>query len=375
MNFEFTEEQNMVRDQLSRFLRDKYDFAAREKILSSADGYSRDIWRGLADMGIMAAAFPEEFDGFGGKASDTLVIMEELGKALVVEPFLPAVILAGQALRAAGGDLARQLIAEICGGDLIMGLGAYEPSGRFSLSHCATKAEAAGENYKLTGYKAVVLGAPIAGKLIVSARHSGSVGSESGLSLYVVDTDAPGVTIHGYKNIDGHMAGDVILDSVPAILIGEKGSGYGLLRGVIDHALLAAAAEGTGICKVMCLMTNQYIQQREQFGQPISKFQVLQHAMVDMFIHQEELMSMSLMCAAKMDSGVYNVPKAAAAAKVQLGKSCKFVGENAVQLHGGMGITEEMAIGHYFMRGTMLELVFGNTDFYIGRYMNEKEAA
>lgn len=375
MNFEFSDEQNMVRDSLSRFLRDKYDFKARETILESNAGWSRDIWTGLAEMGIMSAAFPEEYDGFGGTASDTLVIMEELGKALLVEPFLPTVMLAGQILRQAGGAHADALIPQICAGDLIMGFGHYEPKSRFSRSHIACSAKLSGETYVLNGHKAVVLGASIADKLIISARTRGNTQDAAGISLFLVDTQAEGVSVQSYRTIDGHPAADVTLENVKVskdALIGNEGEASVIIETVLDHALLAVSAEGVGICKQMCALTNEYIQQRKQFGQPIGKFQVLQHTMVDMFIHQEELISMSFMAAAKMDSEGYDIPKSASAVKVQLGKSVKFVGENAVQLHGGMGITEEMSIGHYFMRGTMLELMFGNTDWYVGKFMDVK---
>ena len=372
MNFEFSDEQNMVRDSLSRFLRDKYDFKAREKILATDAGWSREIWQGLAEMGIMSAAFPERYDGFGGTASDTLVIMEELGKALVVEPFLPTVMLAGQLLRYLEGPHADALIPQICAGELIMGFAHYERKSRFARTHVACTAKSSDGGYVLNGHKAVVLGASIADKLIISARTSCDVNDPQGISLFLVDANTDGVSIQGYRNIDGHPAGDVTLENVKLskdALIGIENEANVAVDFVIDHALLAVSAEGVGLCKQMCALTNEYIQQRKQFGQPIGKFQVLQHNMVDMFIHQEELISMSFMAAAKMDSEGYDTSKAASAVKVQLGKSTKFVGENAVQLHGGMGITEEMSIGHYFMRGTMLELMFGNTDYYVGRFM------
>lgn len=374
MNFEFSEEQMMVRESLSRLLRDTYDFETRRKILDSEAGWSRDTWQALADMGIMSAAFDETYDGFGGKASDTLIIMEEFGKALVVEPFLPTVMLCGKILSMTGGAHAETLIPQICDGSLIMAFGHAEPKSRFNRAHVTTTAKTSGKGYVLNGHKSVVLAASIADKLIISARTSGDVNDEDGMSLFIVDANAEGVSVQGYTNIDGHPAGDIILENVEITndaIIGSGGKAFGTITSVLDHAILAITAEGVGLCKQMCILTNEYIQTRQQFGVPISKFQVLQHRMVDMFIHQEELVSMAFMCAAKMDSGGYNTKEAASVAKVQLGKSCKFVGEAAVQMHGGMGITEEMAIGHYFMRGTMLEVMFGNTDHYIGQYMRQ----
>lgn len=378
MNFEFSEEQTMVRDSLSRLLRDTYDFEARGKILESDTGWSRDTWQALADMGIMSAAFDETYDGFGGTASDTLIIMEELGKALVVDPFLPTVILCGQLLRQVGGTHAETLIPKICDGSLIMAFGHAEPKSRFNRAHVATTAKASGDDYILNGHKSVVLAASIADKLIISARTSGEDKDENGISFFVIDANADGVTMQGYTNIDGHPAGDIVLENVKVskdALLGTEGDAFASIATVLDHAILAITAEGVGLCKQMCVLTNEYIQTRKQFGVPISKFQVLQHRMVDMFIHQEELLSMAFMCAAKMDSGGYDTSEAASAAKVQLGKSCKFVGEAAVQMHGGMGITEEMNIGHYFMRATMLEIMFGNTDHHIGQYMHMRRSA
>lgn len=371
MNFEFSEEQNMLRDSLARLLSDTYDFDARKKIIESDEGWSRDIWKTLAELGVFAAAFPEEYDGFGGTASDSLVIMEELGRVLLVEPFLPTVILCGQILRAIGGDHAQALIPQIISGDAILGFGHAEPKSRSVLSSVETSAVQDGEDYILNGHKAVVLAAPIADKLIVSARVSGDKKDTDGLSLFIMDATHPGITIQPYKTIDGLQAGDVLLENVTlpaAALLGPSGKAYDLIEAIMNAAILAVSAEGVGVCKRMCELTNEYIQTRKQFGQAIGAFQVLQHKMVDMFIHKEELISMTYMGAAKMDSGDYNNPAVASAIKVQLGETCKFVGENAVQLHGGMGITEEMAVGHYFMRATMLELLFGNTDFHLGRF-------
>ncbi|MGB0908488.1 MAG: acyl-CoA dehydrogenase family protein [Maricaulaceae bacterium] len=378
MNFEFSDEQKMVRDSLSRLLSDTYDFEARNKILASDAGWSQDTWKTLAELGILSAAFGEEYDGFGGTASDTLIIMEQLGAALCLEPFLPTVILCGKLLAEIGGEVATDLIAQICAGELIMGLGHSEPKSRFSLSRVDTAAVKSGDSYVLNGHKSVVLAAPIAGKLIVSARTSGDAQDESGISLFLLDTDTAGVNLQPYKNIDGHIAGDVSLDDVkvPAsALLGAEGEGFKHIQSVTNGAIMAVTAEAIGLAKQMCKLTNEYIQTRKQFGIPIGKFQVLQHKMVDMFIHQEEVTSMAYMAAAKMDSEGYDLNAAMSAAKVQLGKSCKFIGENAVQLHGGMGITEEMAIGHYFMRGTMLDAMFGNMDYHIGQYVKHSEAA
>ena len=371
MNFDFTEEQEMLRDTLSRFLRDKYDFDTRQKIISSDEGWSKEIWSQMAEMGLMAAAFPEEFDGFGGTSADLLVLMEEFGKGLVVEPFLPTVVLCGQLLRETGGDHAQSLIPQIMAGDCIMGFGFAEPKSRFNLAHVETTAEKTGDGYILNGHKAVVLAAPIANKLIVSARTSKSATDEAGISLFLIDPKADGVSMQAYPTIDGLQAADVILDKVKidnAALLGAEDGAFPIIEKVIDTAIVAICAEAIGLSRCMSDLTREYTRTREQFGQPISKFQVLQHKMVDMFIHTEEMISMAYMAAMKLDTPGNDPRVAASAAKVQLGKSLKFVGEAAIQLHGGMGITEEMAVGHYFMHGTMLELLFGNTDHHLKRY-------
>ncbi|MCI5044445.1 MAG: acyl-CoA dehydrogenase family protein [Aquisalinus sp.] len=371
MNFEFTEEQQMLRESLARFLREKYDFETRQKIIASDNGWSRDTWAQFAEMGLMAAAFPEEFDGFGGTAVDLSVIMEEFGRGLVVEPYLPTVVLAGGVLRHTGGELAKDLIAQISAGDLVMGLGFAEPQGRYDLFHVETKAEKQGDEYVLSGRKAVVLAANIADKLIIAARTSGNIRDEDGISLFLIDKDTDGLTVEGYPTIDGLQAGDVILDKVKvpaASLVGEEGKAYPVLEAVIDKAIIALAAEAMGVCQKICDLTGEYTRSREQFGTPIAQFQVLQHRMVDMFIFKEEMTSMTYMAVMKADTEGHDTRVAASMAKVQLGKSCKFIGESAVQLHGGMGITEEMAVGHYFMHATMMDTLFGNGDFHQKRY-------
>jgi len=373
MNFEFSDEQNMLKDTLTRFLREQYDFDTRNKIIASKEGWSPDIWQQMAEMGLMGAAFPEEYDGYGGSQADMLVMMEAFGKALLVEPFIPTVILAGQCLREIGGDHARELIPQIIDGSLVMGLAHAEPRSHFNLAHVETQAETKDDHYVLNGHKAVVLAAPIAGKLILSARTGGDPLDEGGISLFLVDTDQDGITIQAYPTIDGFQAGDVILENVKVAKdqrLDDKGAAYPIIEKTYDRAIIASAGEAIGICKTMCLLTAEYCQNREQFGQPISRFQVLQHRMVDMFIHKEEMISMAYMGAVKLETDNYDDRVAASATKVQLGKSCKFIGESAIQLHGGMGITEEMSIGHYFMRGTMLETLFGNSDYHLRRYQS-----
>ncbi|NHK26805.1 pimeloyl-CoA dehydrogenase small subunit [Parvularcula flava] len=368
MNFDLTEEQDMIRESLSRFLRDRYDFEARGKIIKSEKGWSPEVWGQLAELGLMAVPFAEVHGGLDGGPTDIMVVMEELGRALVVEPYLPTVVLAGSILQAVGGAVAEELIPQIAGGELVMGLAYAEPRSRYDLFHVETTAEKSGDGYTLTGHKSVVLAAPLAGRLIVSARTSGGTRGRDGISLFLIDPQADGVTVKDYSTIDGFAAGDVILDKAPATLIGAEGEGLALLEMAVDRGIIACAAEMTGLARRMTELTVDYTRQREQFGVPLSKQQVLQHAMADMFMAGEEMKSMAVRATALADADPAERAKAAAMAKVFIGKTGKFVGETAVQLHGGMGITEEMAIGHYFMHATMLDTLFGNRDYHQRRY-------
>ena len=374
MNFDFSDEQTMLRDSLSRFLNDKYDFNARREIIRSDIGWNPQIWTQFAQMGLMGIAFPEEFEGFGGRASDMLVVMEEFGSSLVVEPYIPTVVLCGQILREVGGDIARGLISDIIAGDLIMAFAHYEPRSRFQLPYVEMTAQKNGQHYILDGKKAVVLGAPIAKKFIVSARVAGDKTDKEGLALFLVDANHSGITINGYPTIDGMKAGDLTFDKVEIsenALLSKGASAFQIVERTIDRAIISLCAEAIGLCRKMCALTTEYTRTREQFGQPISKFQVLQHNMVDMFMYTEEMVSMAYMAAMRADTEINQISAPASAAKVQLGKSCKYVGETAIQLHGGMGITEEMAVGHYFMRGTMLCELFGDRDYHVKRFHSQ----
>ncbi|GGC97983.1 acyl-CoA dehydrogenase family protein [Aquisalinus flavus] len=368
MNFDLTDEQEMIRESLSRFLRDRYDFEARGKIIRSEAGWNPEVWGQLAELGLMAVPFAEAHGGLDGGPTDIMVVMEELGRALVVEPYLPTVVLAGSILQAVGGTVAEELIPQIAGGELVMGLAYAEPRSRYDLFHVETTAEKTGDAYALAGHKSVVLAAPLAGRLIVSARTDGGTRDRDGIGLFLVDPQADGVTVKDYRTIDGFAAGDVILDKAPATLIGTQGEGLALLEMAVDRGIIACAAEMTGLAKRMTELTVDYTRQREQFGVPLSKQQVLQHTMADMFMAGEEMKSMAVRATALADADPEERAKAAAMAKVFIGKTGKFVGEAAVQLHGGMGITEEMAIGHYFMHATMLDTLFGNRDYHQRRY-------
>lgn len=372
MDFSFTEEQTLLRNSVQRFIQDKYDIEARRKIINSEEGMSRDNWNAFAELGLLMAPFPEEYGGLGGDNIDMMVIMEEFGKGLVVEPYLQTVVLAGSFILHGGSEDQKQtLIPEIAGGEKIYAVAFAEPQGRYNLADLTTKAEKSGDGYTINGYKAVVLGGPWADKLIVTARTSGGERDEDGVSVFIVDKSADGVSTRDYPTVDGLRASEVTLENVSVgadALLGKEGKGLGLVEKVFDIGIAALCAEGCGALRVLTDSTVEYCKTREQFGQPIGKFQVLQHRMVDMFMETEQMISMTYMVNLKLDESDVERKKAASAAKVQLGKSGKFVGQSAIQLHGGMGMTDELHVGHFFKRVTMMDTLFGNVDHHLKRY-------
>ena len=373
MDFSFTEEQTMLRDTVAGYLADTYDFDKRRAAVKSHDGWRPEVWRAFAnDLGILGAAFPEEQGGLGGGPFENLVILEEFGKALVVEPYLSTVVIGGGFLTTAKPYGADDLIAKIIAGDARFALAAYEPQSRYNFADLKTTARKDGGAYILNGHKAVVAGAPWATHLIVTARTGGAQRESQGVSVFLVDKAAAGVTTKDYPTVDGSRASEVYLEDVHVAeeaLLGPEGDALPLIEHVMDSASAAACAEACGVLRRLQEGTVEYTKQRKQFGQPISQFQVLQHRMVDMFIQLEQSISMTYMATIKIsDADPVERSKGVAAARVQAGKALKFVGQQAIQLHGGMGMTDEMAIGHYFKRATVLETLFGNTDYHLARY-------
>lgn len=371
MDFNFTEEQSMLRDTVASYLADNYSFDQRKGIIGSEAGWSPKVWKAFAEeLGILGAPFSEELGGLGGGATENLIVMEEFGKALVVEPYLGTVVIGGGFLKHSGHAKAEELIGQIISGDATFAFAYAEPQGRYNWRDLKTTATKSGEGYVLNGAKAVVIGAPWASHLIVTARTSGGQRDASGISVFLVEKSAPGVSTRDYPTVDGQRASEVTFDNVQLsadALIGTEGEGGALVEKVMDEAIAATCAEACGVLRRLQEGTVEYTKQRKQFGQPISQFQVLQHRMVDMFIQLEQSISMTYMATIKLAEEDERA-KAVSAAKVQIGKACKFVGQNAIQLHGGMGMTDEMAIGHYFKRATMIESLFGSTDHFLARY-------
>lgn len=373
MDFSLSDEQSLLKDSIERFVQNDYDFETRNKVMRADEGFSRDNWKQFAELGWLAVPFSEESGGFGGGPVELMLMMEQIGRGLVVEPYLPSVVLAGGFLERAGSAAQKeQYLAAIIDGSKLGAFAFAEPQGRFNLADLATTANKDGDGYRLSGHKAVVLGGPSADFFVVSARTSGDQRDADGISLFLVDADASGLSRRDYPTVDGLRASEVMLDDVRVgadAVLGEVDKALPLIEEVVDLGTLAVGCEAVGAMEVLYRDTVEYSKQRVQFGQPIGKFQVLQHRMVDMFMEAEQSRSLMYMAAMRLDEGYgQEAKKAVSGFKVQVGKSGRFVGQQAVQIHGGMGMTEELAVGHYFKRLTMIDAMFGNVDHHLKRY-------
>jgi pimeloyl-CoA dehydrogenase small subunit len=372
MDFDLSEEQRQLKDSVERLLADTYgDLNQRAAYVKEPKGYSAALWQQYADLGILAAPFAEEHGGLGQGLTETMIVAEALGRALAVEPYHATVVLAGGALRHAGSAaLLADLVPAVAAGRLTLALAHQERQSRYDLADTATTARADGKGgYTLEGEKMVVLAGDSADKLIVSARASGGRTDRGGIGLFLVDAKANGVTRRGYPTQDGMRAADVTLSGVKvgpeAVLAGPE-KGLEVLERVVDDAIAALAAEAVGVMAALTELTVEYLKTRKQFGVPIGSFQVLQHRAVDMLTALEQARSMAYyatMMAAEPDAGERR--PAMAAAKVQIGRSGRLVGESAVQLHGGIGMTMEYKAGHYFKRLAMIDLAFGDADHHL----------
>jgi alkylation response protein AidB-like acyl-CoA dehydrogenase len=373
MDFSFSDEQGLLKDSVERFVQQEYQFSARQKLVKTERGFSEKNWQTFAELGWLGVPFAEADGGFGGGPIETMLIMEQFGRGLVVEPFVPTVVLAGGMLAAVGKTAQKErYLAPIVAGTLQAAFAFAEPQGRFNLADLTTTAQKNDSGYVLNGHKAVVLNGPSANLFVVSARTSGTQRSPNGITLFLVDANAPGISRRDYPTVDALRASEVRFEnvSVPrSAVLGKVGKGLDTILQAVDNATMAIGAEAVGCMEVLYKATVEYCKTREQFGQPIGKFQVLQHRMVDMFMEYEQSKSLMFMAAMRLAEGYSpESQKAVSAFKVQVGKSGRFVGQNAVQLHGGMGMTEELSIGHYFKRLTMIDTMFGNVDFHLKRF-------
>ena len=370
MNLDFTEEQKMLRETLTRFLAENYDFETRKTIIESEATERRAFWAKLAELGAFALVFPEELGGLGGTPSDMLILSQTFGEALCVEPWFATLALSGSVLRECGKETVAPVIESIISGETQMSLAYVEGQSGYDPSFVETSAEKADGGYVLNGKKIAVLGAPSADKILVSARTDGDVDSRAGVHIFILDTATSGVSIQPYVTSVGLELADVILENVKlddAAKLSDGESGLPLLESALEWGVVALCGEAAGNCQRVLALTTQYAQERKQFGQPLSKFQVLQHKMADMFIRTEEMVSMSYLASIEKQKMGPESKYALAAAKAQIAASCGFVGETAVQLHGGMGMSEEMSVGHYFMHGVLLDNILGDRDYHLKR--------
>ncbi len=372
MDFSFSEEQTLLRNMVQSFVQDNYDFDSRMKIIRSEDGWSRDNWKQFGELGLLAAPFPEALGGLDGGPIETMIIMEEFGRGLVTEPYIPTVVLCGGILNRHGSDAQKEEhLPSLLTGDKVWALAYAEPQSRFNLADVQCSAKQDGGDYVLNGAKAVVVGGPWADMLIVSARLSGEQRDQDGIGLFIVDKSSAGVSSQDYPTVDGGRASEIVLENVrvaSAALIGDAKTGFAILEEAVDYGIGALCGEAIGQMKCLHDATVEYCKTRKQFGVPIGSFQVLQHRMVDMFMEYEQSVSMTYMVNMKLGEARDARVKSASGAKVQIGKSARFVGQQAVQLHGGMGMTEELNVGHYFKRLTMIDTLFGNVDHHLRRF-------
>lgn len=374
MDFSYSDEQQMLQDSVQKFVQRHYSFDDRKVIIESDEGFSAQNWKLFAELGWLTVPFKLEDDGFGALATDLMVLMEEFGKAMVVEPFVPTAVLGGGLIsELANSEQKAKYLPSIMEGNLQVCAALSEASSRYNLANVSCTAKEAGANYVLNGKKVVVLNGPAANKIIVSARTSGEQCDEQGISLFVVDASASGVTKQSYTNIDGHRAAEITLVNVSveqADLLGPLGGAYETMVSVTDKATLAVCAEGVGALDSLLSRTVEYAKTRKQFGTAIGSFQALQHRMADMFIECQLARSITIMAAMALDGDATEQEKrkAVSAAKSRVGKAIRKVGQDAVQLHGGIGITEELDVGHFFKRVTAIETLFGNADFHSKRF-------
>jgi pimeloyl-CoA dehydrogenase small subunit len=370
MDFAFSDEQRLLKDSIERLMADRYGFEARQRFMKEPAGWSRELWRSYAELGLLGLPFDEKHGGIGGGPVEIMIVMEALGRALALEPLFATVVLGGGLLRLGGGEAMRAaLMPKIAAGDLILAFAHAERQARYDLADVATTARRDGAHYVLDGAKSLVIHGHCADKLIVSGRLAGERRDRDGIGLFVVDADAAGISRRAYPTIDGLHAAEVTLSGVRVEadrIVGEPGRAYPLIAQAVDSAIAALAAEAVGAMAVMHEITVEYLKTRKQFGVPIGNFQVLQHRAAEMLIALEQARSMALLATMMAEEpDAIERRKAIAAAKVQIGRSGRFVGQQAIQLHGAIGMTMEYKVGHYFKRITMIDTLFGDADHHL----------
>ena len=379
MNFDFTEEQQMVRDSIARFVQDDYDWDTRKAIVASEKGLSPDNWKLFAELGWLSIPFAEEHGGFGGNIVDLSVVMEELGKGLVVEPYFPTVVLFGGLIARAGNDAQRaEWLPRVIGGDVLGGFAYVERQSRFALHDCLTTATPSVDGFVLNGEKVVVFNGEQADHLVVLARTSGAQSDRTGLSLFIVEAGAAGIDKMNYPMMDGQRVANVTFKDVALsadALLGEEGNALAVVEALVDEAIIALASEAVGIMGVLNTKTLEYAKTREQFGVAIGSYQALQHRMVDTMMAYEQCKSLlfKALCEYKQDPAM--AAETIHALKVLIDRNAKHVFGEAIQIHGGMGMTDELDIGHYAKRLMMINTTFGDANFHRNRFVETAFAA
>jgi len=362
MNFDYNEEQQLLADSVRRFIQKDYQFEARRRIVDSAEGYSEPVWGTLAEMGLTGIPFSPDYGGFGGGAIDLLSVMEAFGEGLVVEPFL-ATLLGAQCVARAGSDAQKKtVLPAVVEGKLKMAFAFSEKGARYDLAHVKATAKKSGSGWTLDGEKVVVLGAPSAAKLVVSAK------TPAGVSLFLVDAKA--AMLKPYRTLDEMRAADVLLSSTPGELLGEEGKALPVIEEAVDFATALVCAEAVGAMKFSCDTTLEYLKTRKQFGVPIGTFQALQHRIVDMYVAYEQAKSMAFLACSQADSSTdaQERMRAISAAKIKIADNARLISQEAIQLHGGMGMSEELKVSHSFRRLTMIAQQFGDADHHLARF-------
>ena len=379
MNFDFSEEQQMVRDSIARFVQDDYDWDTRKAIVASEKGLSADNWKLFAELGWLSIPFAEEHGGFGGNIVDLSVVMEELGKGLVVEPYFPTVVLFGGLIARAGNEAQQaEWLPRVIGGDVLGGFAYVERQSRFALHDCLTTATPSGDGFVLNGEKVVVFNGEQADHLVVLARTSGEQSDRTGLSLFIVEASAAGIDKMNYPMMDGQRVANVTFKDValPAdALLGEEGNALAVVEALVDEAIIALASEAVGIMGVLNTKTLEYAKTREQFGVAIGSYQALQHRMVDTMMAYEQCKSLlfKALCEYKQEPAM--AAETIHALKVLIDRNAKHVFGEAIQIHGGMGMTDELDIGHYAKRLMMINTTFGDANFHRNRFVETAFAA
>jgi alkylation response protein AidB-like acyl-CoA dehydrogenase len=373
MNFEFSDEQRQLQETVDRYLTEQYPFDKFRAIKASQAGWDKTTWAGLAELGVLALNVPVTQGGLGFGPLETLAMMGPCGRSLLLEPFLSSAVIATAVLRPFAAERGvAELLTRMAEGTAIAAVAHFERDSRFETQWVSARAERKGETYRIEGHKAVVMHATAADELLISARTSGDPGDATGVSLFRIARDSKGLTLDAYPTIDGQRAADVYLQGVEVPAgnrLGAEGGALPVIEAALDIGLAALCAEAVGVMQALVDATVAYVQTRQQFGVPIGRFQALQHRIADMLIHLEQARSMSYLAALRcIDENVVERRRALSAAKAVIGQACRFVSQQAVQLHGGMGMTDELVVSHWFKRLTAAEVMFGDSETHLQRY-------